>query len=134
MARILSDEPCKVTFDDNIGGGNLTVFFRPPTPQERMEYSNSQVSRHGRKVDSILGNTRMKFGLKIITGIADGDFVKGDKKPLSSDPTSPNYDENWKDIIKRLASDVISMLAIHAFENALNVVDGVEEKDGEDPT
>jgi hypothetical protein len=134
MPRILSNEPCRVTFEDNIAGGNITVLYRLPTTEERIKYANSNVSRHGRKVESILGDTRMKFGRKIFVGITDGDFVKADGTPLSSNPKSPNYDETWKTIIETHAPDVISMLAVHVFENALTLGDGSDEKEVEDPS
>ena len=134
MARILSDQPCEVTFEDNIAGGKITLKYRPPTTEERIKYSNSQVSRHGRKVESILGDTRQKFGKKILVGITDGDFVKADGKPLSSDPASKNYDETWKTIVETYAPDVIAMLAMHVFENALSISDADTEEKDEDPT
>jgi hypothetical protein len=133
MPRILSNEPCSVTFDDNIAGGKIKVLYRQPTTEERIKYTNSQIERHGRKVDSILGNTRMKFGKKIFVGITDGDFVKADGKPLSSDPKSKDYDETWKTIVETYAPDVISMLAIHVFENALSLGDN-QSDEVEDPS
>ena len=121
MPRILSNKPCKVTFMDNLAGGNITVEYRMPTTTERIEYSNSNVSRHGRKVESIIGDTRMKFGAKILTGITDGDFQKEDGKPLSSKPESKDYDAGWKALVEEFAPDVVAMLAMHVFENALSV-------------
>jgi len=136
MARILSDEPCKVTFDDNIAGGKITVFYRLPTPEERIKYSNSQISRHGRKVESIVGDTRQKFGLKILTGITDGEFAKEKNKLISSNPESPDYDPTWKSIIAKHASDVVANLAMHAFEGALTREEPEEEGEetAEDPS
>jgi hypothetical protein len=127
--RTLSDKPCKVTFADNIAGGNITLEFRLPTTEERITYSNSQVARHGRKVESILGDTRMKFGAKILTGITDGEFQKEDGKPLSSKPESKDYDAGWKALVEKFAPDVVAMLAMHVFENALSMGDEGEDKD-----
>jgi hypothetical protein len=119
MPRILSDQPCNVTFSDNISGDKITVEYRMPTSEERIKYANSQISRHGGKITSTTGETRQKYGMRILTGIADGSFVKGDGKPLSSNPQSPDYDPAWKAIVIKYASDVISQLAMHVFENAL---------------
>lgn len=136
MARLLSDEPCKVTFDDNIAGGKITVFYRLPTSEERIKYSNSQVSRNGRKIESILGQTRQTFGLKILTGITDGEFAKEKNKLISSNPGSPDYDPAWKTIIAKHASDVVAMLAQHVFEGALTREEPESEGDEttEDPS
>lgn len=136
MPRILTDQPNKVTFLDNIGGGKLTLLYRMPSTDERIEYTNAQVSRKGRKIESITGTTRQKYGAKILVGITDGEWQKADKTPLSSDEKSPYFDAKWKDIIKDLASDVIAMLAIHVFENALSIDTSEEDEagEGEDPT
>lgn len=131
MPRILSDEPCEVTFDDNIAGGKIKIKYRMPTTEERIKYSNSQVNRHGRKIESIIGDTRQKFGKIILAGITDGDFVKAGNKPLSSNEDSPNYDAGWKEIVAKYAPDVIAMLAMHVFENALS---RTEPDDEENPT
>jgi hypothetical protein len=127
--RILSDEPCVVKCNDNIAGGFLTLKFRLPTTEERIEYSNSQVNRKGGKIESIIGNTRMKFGYDVFIGFADGDFGKDKKTPISSDPASPLYASDWKDIIKIHSSDVITWLAQHVFENSLS-----KRADEEDPS
>jgi len=131
MARILSDEPCKVTFDDNIAGGKITLFYRLPTTEERIKYANSQITRNGRKVESIMGQTRQTFGTKILIGITDGEFAKDKKKFISSNPESPDYDPAWKTHIAKHASDVIATLAMHVFENALITENPETEEDGE---
>ncbi|MFA5423037.1 MAG: hypothetical protein WC374_04200 [Phycisphaerae bacterium] len=130
MARILSDKPCRITFQDNIAGGSITLEYKLPSAEDRIKYSNSLISRHGKKIESTMGETRMKFGAKILSGIADGEFQKEDGKPLSSKQDSPNYDAEWKSFIEKYAPDVIAMLAMHVFENALTIGE-VEE---EDPT
>lgn len=133
MPRILSDKPCKVTFADNIAGGNITLEYRLPTTEERIAYTNGQVSRHGRKIESIMGNTRMKFGAKILTGIADGEFQKEDGKPLSSRQDSPDYNAEWKALVEKYAPDVVAMLAMHVFENALSLGES-QSDEVEDPS
>jgi hypothetical protein len=134
MPRILSDEPCEVTFDDNIAGGKIKIRYRMPTTEERIKYSNSQVNRSGRKLESIIGDTRQKFGKIILAGITDGDFMTAGNKPLSSNEGSPHYDAGWKEIVAKYAPDVIAMLAMHVFENALILGDGNDEQEDEDPT
>jgi hypothetical protein len=136
MPRILSDEPCKVTFFDNIAGSKITLEYRLPTSEERIKYTNSQVARHGRKIESTTGETRMKYGARILTGITDGDFIKADGKSLSSSPQSKNYDAGWKEVIAKYAPDVIAMLAMQVFENALmsDEPDTKDETDNKDPS
>jgi hypothetical protein len=126
--RILSNDPCVIKCNDNISGGFLTLYYRLPTTEERIEYTNSQVSRKGGKIESILGDTRMKFGYDILTGFAEGDFGKDKNTPISSDPASPLYDPKWKDIIKQYSGDVITWLASYVFENPLT------RREEEDPS
>ncbi|MFA6290231.1 MAG: hypothetical protein WC637_00540 [Victivallales bacterium] len=129
MPRILSNEPCKVTFQDNIAGGNITLEYTLPSAEDRIKYSNSMISRKGRKVEAVYGETRMKYGEKILSGIKDGDFLKNDGTKLSSNPESPAYNADWKKMIVDFAPDVIAMLAMHVFENALTI----NETELEDP-
>jgi hypothetical protein len=87
------------------------------------------ISRNGRKIESTMGETRMKFGAKILCGIADGEFQKADGKALSSKQDSPDYDAGWKDSVVKYAPDVVATLAMHVFENALMI----SETEVEDP-
>jgi hypothetical protein len=130
--RILSDEPCKITFSDNIAGGSITLEFRPPTMEERIKFANSLVTRHGRKVEYTQGETRSKYGFKILTGITDGEFAKPGNIPISSNPQSADFTADWKELVAKYAPDVIAMLAMHVFENALSKVE--TEDDEENPT
>jgi hypothetical protein len=130
MPRILSNKPCKVTFQDNISGGNITLGYIPPSSDDRIKYSNSIITRKGRKIDSTMGETRAKYGKKILDSITDGDFAREDGRPISSNPQSPAYDEKWKDIVAEFAPDVVAMLAIHVFEAGLTI----SETEDEDPT
>lgn len=127
--RILSNEPCVVKCNDNIAGGFFTLKYHLPTTDERIQYTNSQVSRKGGKIESIMGNTRMDFGYRIFDGFADGDFGKDKNTPISSDPASPIYDPEWKEIVRKYSGDVIAWLAAHVFENSLS-----RREDDEDPS
>jgi hypothetical protein len=131
MPRILSNKPCKLTLQDNISGGSITLGYIPPSSDDRIKYSNSIITRKGRKIDSTMGETRAKYGKKILDSITDGDFVREDGKPLSSNPSSPDYDPKWKDLVCEFAPDVVAMLAIHVFEVGLTISEAEEE---ENPT
>jgi hypothetical protein len=119
MARMLSDKPCEVTFLDRISNTNLTLFYRLPTTEERVKYNNELIRRVGNKIENKAGETRLKYGLRILLGVSDGSF-ETEQGPLSSDSQSPHYDPAWKNIVSAYASDVVEMLAIHAFEGSLS--------------
>lgn len=115
MPRELSDEICELTLDDKISGSTLTVYYRLPMPEERISYSNSIVKRKGKKIITQVGETRLKYGRAILTGIKDGDFSAG-KKPLSSNPDSPDYNPAWKSFVEKYAADILMVLAATVFE------------------
>lgn len=129
MPRLLNDKPCEVTFYDRISNSRITLSYRLPTTQERMNYTNSIITRRGNKIESNLGANRLKMGQAILCGFKDGAFATDDG-PLSSDPGSANYNPGWKEIVVKYAQDVIEMLAIHVFESSVVAAppEEVEEK------
>ncbi|MGD0020831.1 MAG: hypothetical protein ABSC54_00865 [Smithellaceae bacterium] len=134
MPRLLSDEIKSIKGKDTATESMFTLFYRPPTVEERISYANSFVTRKGNKIETSLGETRINNGLKIMTGFDDNAFLKkdsqGNKVPLSSDPKSKNYDPKWKEIVRQYASDVAAWLAMQVFEAGLLKV----EDTNEDPT
>lgn len=119
MPRVLNDKPCEVTFFDRISDSRITLYYRLPTPEERIKYTNSGITRRGNKMEPRLGETRVNYGLLILTGFKDGDFEKAPRQPIASDQESPNYDPGWKSLVKQYAADVLEMLAVHVFEASL---------------
>lgn len=136
MPRELSSKPCEVTFFDRIGGDNITLFYRMPTTEERIKYSNSLVTRRLNKVESAIGKARINAGANIILGFKEGAFSTPDKGIISSDSASANFDPQWKENIRLYASDVLEMLAAHVFEASLTSgeVEADEDEAGSDPS
>jgi len=120
MPRILSNKPNSVTFFDSISNSKITLFYRMPTTEERIAYANSLVTRRGTKIESKIGESRLEYGAKILTGFKEGDFAT-EEGPFSSDPQSPHYKVDWKKTLRESAQDVIAQLAIHVFDAPLSV-------------
>lgn len=116
MPRELSSEPCELTFDDRISGDKITLYYRLPTTQERVRYTNGYVTRKAGRIVSTLGDLRMKAGSVILIGFKTGAFTVPGKGLISSKPGDPTYDAGWKAAIRTFASDFIEMLAIQVFE------------------
>ena len=132
MPRTLNDKPCEVTFLDRISNSKITLYYRMPTTEERIGYSNAQIIRKDGKVKNNTGEARIKYGLLVMTGFKDGDFVTDDNKPLSSDPHSSFYNPAWKTIVKQYASDIVSLLAVHVFDaSVMPQNQDPDEADGE---
>ena len=122
MPRLLNDKPCEVTFHDRLSTGKdgnpskVTLFYHLPTTEDRIGYANAQIIRQGNTIKNNMGEARLKYGLKILTGFRDGDFEADDGRPMSSAPASPHYDPAWKTKVRQYASDIVSLLAVHVFD------------------
>lgn len=135
MPRSLNDKPCEVVFHDRISNSKITLFYRLPTTEERIGYSNAQIIRKGNSVKNNMGEARLKYGMLILKGFKDGDFEKDENQPLSSDPKSSHYDAAWKTFIKQYASDIVSLLAVHAFDASVTTESPeLPESDDEEST
>ena len=136
MPRLLNDKPCEVTFFDRISESKITLSYRLPTTEERVAFANALVTRRGNKVDTSMGEARLKYAAKILLGFKDGSFDTDKGRPLSCNPASPHYDPAWKTFIRQYAQDVLIMLAVHVFEASVvssDPDDDVEKEKEEDP-
>ncbi|MFA4871375.1 MAG: hypothetical protein WC623_24465 [Pedobacter sp.] len=130
----LSDKN-KIGIFDARSGTDIELYYRTPTTSEEVEYQHLLVKRQGRKVIINPFEARLEMGLRILTGFSEGSFGI-DGKAISSEPENPNYKENWKDLLKETASDIITTFAFTIFEGA-RIDTGtdfeIEEKDDVPP-
>lgn len=120
MARLLTDEPNELRFYDNISNSEIVFYYKTPTSQEIASYMNGMTKRVRNKLVNRFGENRLEHGLKILTGFREGDFIvpkNGKNVPISSNPQSPNYDPDWRLMLQKYASDLVSQVAQHAFED-----------------
>ncbi len=100
---------------DGITGDVHEIYYRMPTNEERAAYQNGVFERRGQKLKSRVFENRLKFGSRIISG-----FTKGtlgiDGKLFSSDPSDPEYRQDWKDLLTRYAGDIVASVAASVFE------------------
>lgn len=118
MARQLSADPASVIFDDKISGTKIKVFFRLPQADERTAYEAALWQRNeetGKVVNNVRA-TRRKHGEAVITGFRAGDFVDEKGAPIASETADEHYREDWKDLVKTHAPDLLELLAVHVFE------------------
>jgi len=128
----------KIIITDPIGGGSVEFSYRTPTTEERQRYNSALFSAKGRKVKVTVAEARQKYGLIILTGIREGDFLHADQAdqtdhadhaaqagdgnapavPISSDSSSPNYRTDWKTLVASYAADLVETMAAHVFEGA----------------
>ena len=119
MARIIGTANNSLKIHDNISDSDIVLFYRSPTTSERTGYANMSVQRRRNKVTLHQAEARLKYGLLILTGFREGDFVRdagGRPEVFSSDPGSAHYRSNWKEEIEEGAADLVMLLAAHVFD------------------
>lgn len=124
----------ELRINDAISGDVITLFYRIPDTEERVAYQKSLFARKRNKVRTKIPETRQEFGKKILTGFKDGDFYKldGEKKVFfSSNPASPKYDSNWKELVGTYAIDLVEFLAQQVFEGNSRDADLFEDEENE---
>ncbi|MFH2129765.1 MAG: hypothetical protein ABIK68_05265 [bacterium] len=130
MGRRLGDGHNELRIDDNISGDIIVLYYRMPTPSEIAEYDNKQIQRKRNKVNYKQGEVRLVYGEKILLGFRPGDFERpgpdGTWIKIASDKDHELYFEGWLDIVKKSASDLISVLARYVFEGSAADDDSVE--------
>lgn len=126
MPRYMKEGLNTLKMWDNISNSELEIQYRTPTTEERTAFSNESIQRKRNKIIFRTSQARQKFGLKILTGIREGDFIiKKDGKdvPLGSDAKSPHYDPDWKNLMMKYAADIVELLAVHVFEAPAETMD-----------
>lgn len=135
MPRRTGDDLNELKIRDNKSNCDLVLYYRNPTTKEQVAYTNGLIVRKGKKMVSRQGEMRMKYGAMILAGIRTGDFEKkqgGQWVPYASDTASEDYDAGWKDLICEYASDLVELLAVHAFESPAEIADAEDEPGEED--
>jgi hypothetical protein len=99
---------------DPVSGSEVTLYYRRPTSEERVAYQVSAFRLEGGQRRFCLGETRLRFGLEILTGFGPGDFlvtVNGEETPLD-----PERHPDWQERLRQHAPDLVSYLAQQIFE------------------
>jgi hypothetical protein len=149
MARIIGENiKNKLIIKDQYNESSfLTVYHESATAEERIAYRSAQWKRDGNKIESRLTAARQEWGEKKIIGFKEGDFKfkappekisspstgegegggenrgEGEIRTISSDPESPNYDPNWKALLRKYAADVLEAVAEHIFESTFTIAE-----------
>lgn len=115
--RILSSSIInKMMLNDVISGSKITFHYRRPTTTEIVNYFSKLYKKDSSGV-SVNNDSRIEYALKVLTGFNDADFAD-DKGPISTDPGSLCYRQDWKELLKEQADDLLLTFAIAVFENS----------------
>ena len=105
----------KLTLLDSISGTEIEFTYSTPGTVERVAYQAARFRREGTRMINCSRKAAINAAAGVLTGIREGDFaIEG--QPLSSDPTSPNYREDWKRLIKDMAGDLLFIMGNELFE------------------
>jgi hypothetical protein len=125
MGRILAEEDHTLAIQDPVSGSVITLRYRRPTSEERVAYQLAAFRLEANERRFCLGETRLKFGLEILTGFAAGDFLLRERGEVV--PLDQNLHADWKAKLAEHAPDLVSYLAQQVFEGMR--VAGRGEKD-----
>lgn len=82
-------------------GVNAVIEWRLPTTEEIREYKNEYMRSQLVKGSDKAKAFDFEQGIKIVTGIREGDW-SDNGKPISSNPDSPDFREDWKAVISTI--------------------------------
>ena len=99
---------------DPVSKSVITLHYRRPTSEERVAYQMSAFRLEGQERRFCLGETRLKFGLEILTGFGAGDFLVPEEG--GAVPLDPERHPDWKARLAQHAPDLVSYLAQQVFE------------------
>jgi len=122
-------EKTKMVIIATPSGEEVGLYYREPTTKEVHQYQSEAVQRKRNKVVFRHSEAAEKYAKKVLMGIRDGDFGApngtGEVAPISSDAKSPDYREDWRDLLAKHAGLILIALGQHVFG-------GTEALDGED--
>lgn len=115
MRDLKKSDRNKVVLADSVSGDELVIFYMTPTAPQVKAYRQQSIKRKGDKMVMDTFTPGLRIGLEIITGIGEGCFGY-DGEPISSDPASPHFRKDWKELLKETACEVVLYVAQVAFD------------------
>ncbi len=114
MSRVLGDKHQAMAIHDPVSGSVITLYFRPPSSEERVAYQLAAFHLENGERHYRLGETRLKFGAEILQGFAPGAFLVAEEGGPT--PLEPARHEDWKARLMAQAPDLVSYLGQQVFE------------------
>lgn len=115
MRDLKHSDANRLTLTDSLTGKKIVVLYSTPTVDQVKGYRQESIRRKGNKSIVSTFDPALKYGLAIITGFEEGAFGY-DGKPISADPASPNYREDWKALLSKTAADIVTMVSAVVFD------------------
>ncbi len=115
MKLIFSEGPKELAFI-NEQQQEIIFIYQEPTVDQKIQYgSAASILFRGKQPEDVsiedLSKLQFQFGLEILTGFR----LTGIETNISSDPESPAFHPDWKNLISQRMPDLVMILARHAF-------------------
>jgi len=111
---------------DDLSDTEIVFYYNRPTTQDDLRFENNFQKRKGGSIEADVVEEQIDLGLEKITGIRDGDFERvnesGEWVPVSSDPKSEHYFEDWKGFLREFADDLVARFTLHVFRRGTSPV------------
>ena len=111
----------ELTLRDAKSGGECTFLYRDLETEDLVEYRSLAYKKQGAKVKINVTKAQIHMALKVITGFKTGFFALNGKA-ISSEPTNSEYYEQWRQLLKRKAPDLLVVFCVAIFDG--NAVKG----------
>lgn len=124
MPRSLKNESKNsILLQDTVSNEEVRLYYRRPESSEIVKYqSKVYTAGKGGQIE-IDGELKVEMALEILTGFDKGFFLDENDKVFSSDSSDSEYRNDWKDMVKKLGSDLLLSLASVAYESTRRVED-----------
>jgi len=116
--RKLTQSLNKMVISDPVSNSNIELFYRIPKASELVAYRKGAYKIDGKSGVKENPEFKIEMGLSVIEGIGENSFADENGNAISSDRNKPNFCENWKELVKENASDIVMVFVTNIFEGA----------------
>ncbi|MDQ7799563.1 MAG: hypothetical protein RDU76_11590 [Candidatus Edwardsbacteria bacterium] len=102
--------------NDLVSNDTIMLYYRQPSAEDHITYH----ARVNKVVDGKMQydeRARLDLAMDLLTGFRKGALTVGGKE-ISCDPQDPDYQENWRELIRDTAADWLMLLATVAYSGA----------------
>ena len=116
MDLIFSNGTKELVFKEKDGMGRIVFIYEDPKADERIKFAAAMGNIYrGKDVDQVsfeeITKLQFDFGKKILSSFR----VEGIPSDISSDPESPQFRSDWKDLLSDRAFDLVIALCQNVF-------------------
>ena len=99
----------------DIGGQKVGVYYRSPTPSEYIGYHREKLKFRGGKIENNLIEANLRYGLKVITGVRQGDLEFRENGAWKKLDTTMMPEAEWKALIERDFLELVDFVGSRVF-------------------